>query len=129
MLCLLLNRPNLRDSLGEFSPEYLSNSANREIYSRWLECADFDDLQTSLDEPLFSHLQSLSAMDLVTTDSLESERELEQCMKQLKRRHLLALQEVLLTTVDNSTPPPRDLMEEITSINEAIRATEKSLPP
>lgn len=124
MLCLLLNRPYLRGSLGEFSPEYLNSSANREIFTRWLECVDLEELQSSLDEPLQSHLQSLGEMDLVTTDSLESERELDQCMRQLKRRHLLELQHTLLATIDNSTPPPRELAAQISTLNEGIRETE-----
>ncbi len=124
MLHLLLNRPHLRLELDEFSPEYLSSSANREIYSRWLECVDIDELQASLDEPLLSHLQSLAAEDDAPADSLECGQALLQCMQHLKRKHLLELQEALLAAVDTSTPPPRDLMDEITSINAAIRATE-----
>lgn len=124
MLRLLLNRPHLRLELDEFSSEYLSSSANREIYTRWLECVDIDELQASLDEPLLSHLQSLAAGDDAPADSLEGERALLQCMQHLKRKHLLELQEALLAAVDSSTPPPRDLMDEITSINAAIKATE-----
>ena len=124
MLRLLLNRPHLRQELHEFSPEYLSSSANREIYTRWLECADIDELRASLDEPLLSHLQSLTAEDDAPADSIEGEQALLQCMQSLKRKHLLELQEALLAAVDSSTPPPRDLMDEITSINAAIKATE-----
>lgn len=125
MLRLLLNRPRLRQDLDEFSPEYLSSSANREIYTRWLECADIEELRAAFDEPLLSHLQSLTADDDAPTDSLEGEQALLQCMQHLKRKHLIELQEALLATVDSSTPPPRDLMEEITNINAAIRATEQ----
>ena len=124
MLRLLLNRPHLRQELDEFSPEYLSSSANREIYTRWLECADIDELRASIDEPLLSHLQSLTAEDDAPADSIEGEQALLQCMQSLKRKHLLELQEALLAAVDSSTPPPRDLMDEITSINAAIKATE-----
>lgn len=124
MLRLLIIRPHLRSGLDEFSPEYLSNSANREIYTRWLECVDIDELQASLDEPLLSHLQSLTAEDDAPADSLEGEQALIQCMQHLKRKHLLELQEALLAAVDSSTPPPRDLMDEITSINAAIKETE-----
>lgn len=124
MLRLLLKRPHLRQELDEFSPEYLSSSANREIYTRWLECVDFEELQASLDDPLLNHLQSLAAKEDAPADSLEGEQALLQCMQHLKRKHLLELQEALLAAVDSSTPPPRDLMNEITSINAAIKATE-----
>ena len=121
---MLLNRPHLRHNLDEFSPEYLSSSANREIFARWLECLDLEELQTSLDEPLLAHLQSLNAVDIVPIDTLESERALNQCMQQLKRRHLLELQQTLLETIDNATPPPRELAAQISTLNEGIRATE-----
>ena len=124
LLRLLLNRPHLRNNLDEFSPEYLSSSANREIFARWLECSDLEELQTSLDEPLLAHLQSLNAVDIVPIDTLESERALNQCMQQLKRRHLLELQQTLLETIDNATPPPRELAAQISTLNEGIRATE-----
>ena len=124
MLRLLLNRPHLRLELDEFSPEYLSSSVNREIYTRWLECVDIDELQASLDEPLLSHLQSLASDDDAPADSLEGMQALVQCMQHLKRKHLLELQEALLAAVDSSMPPPRDLIDEITSINAAIKATE-----
>ncbi len=124
MLCLLLNRPHLRENLHEFSPEYLSSSANREIFTRWLECADIDELQESLDEPLLSHLQSLTENDILPMDRAEGEKALEQCMQRMKRRHLLELQHTLLATIDNTTPPPRELAAQISTLNEGIRATE-----
>ena len=124
LLKLLLNRPHLRHNLDEFSPEYFSSSANREIFARWLVCLDLDELETSLDDPLLAHLQSLNAVDIVPTDSIESERALNQCMQQLKRRHLLELQQTLLETIDDATPPPRELAAQISTLNEGIRATE-----
>ena len=124
MLGLLLDRPQLRGSLDEFSPEHLSSSANREIFTRWLECMDTEELQASLDEPLLAHLQTLIGNDIAPMDSVEGEKALHQCMRQLKRRHLLELQQTLLATIDNSAPPPRELAAQISSLNEDIRATE-----
>ena len=124
MLGLLLNRPQLRGSLGEFSPEYLSSSANRELFTRWLECVDTEELQTSLGEPLLAHLQALLETDKVPMDSVECEQALQQCMRQLKRRHLLELQQTLLATNDDAAPPPRELSARISSLNDGIRTTE-----
>ena len=124
MLCLLLLRPQLRGELGEFSPEYISSSVNREIFTRWLDCADTEELQASLDESLLAHMQSLTETDIAPMDSVESERALRQCMRQLKRRHLLELQQTLLATIDNATPPPRELAAQISTLNEGIKATE-----
>ena len=127
MLGLLLNFPQLREYLDEFSSEYLSSSANREIFARWLLCADITELQDALDDLLLAHMQSLLAADIAPTEGPRSERArdaLRQCMRSLKRRHLLELQQTLLATIDNATPPPRELTAQITSLNEGIRATE-----
>lgn len=124
MLSLLLKRPHLRGSLDEFSPEYLNSSANREIFTRWLKCVNAEELQASLDEPLLAHLQTLTETDIAPIDSVEGEQALQQCMRQLKRRHLLELQQTLLATLDNTTPPPRELAAQISSLNEGIKSTE-----
>ena len=127
MLALLLNFPGLRENLDDFPPEYFGSSANREIYMRYLACADTAELQDTLPEPLQAHLQTLLTIDAVPPDGPRTERAqdaLRQCMRQLRRRHLLELQQTLLETVDNSTPPPRELAEQISSLNEGIRATE-----
>ncbi|MDE2687393.1 MAG: DNA primase [Chloroflexota bacterium] len=127
MLGLLLNFPQLREYLDEFSSEYLSSSANREIFARWQLCADIVELQDALDDTLLAHMQSLLAADIAPTDGPRSERArdaLRQCLQSLKRRHLLELQQTLLATIDNATPPPRELAAQITSLNEGIRATE-----
>ena len=57
-------------------------------------------------------------------DSAEGEQALQQCVRQLKRCHLLELQQTLLATIDNTTPPPRELAAQISSLNEGIKATE-----
>lgn len=124
MLGLLLNRPQLRESLGEFSPECLSSSANRELFTRWLECVDTEELQASLDEPLLTHLQTLIETDSVPMDSVEGEKALQQCMRQLEHRHFLELQQTILETNDDATPPPRELVAQIVRLNEGIKATE-----
>ena len=127
MLGLLLNFPQLRENLDGFSSEYLSSSANREIFARWQLCADIAELQDALDDTLLAHMQSLLAADIAPTDGPRAERArdaLRQCLQSLKRRHLLELQQTLLATIDNATPPPRELTAQITSLNEGIRATE-----
>lgn len=127
MLGLLLNFPQLREYLDEFSSEYISSSANREIFARWQLCADIAELQDALDDTLLAHMQSLLAANIAPTDGPRTERArdaLRQCLQSLKRRHLLELQQTLLNTIDNATPPPRELTAQITSLNESIRATE-----
>ena len=124
-LSLLLSRPQLRDRVHELSPEYFRKSADREVFKRWMGCAATDELEAALDEPLRAHMQSLTqAADIAPTDSVESERALDQCIQRLKRRHLLELQEELLETADNATPPSRELTAQIANLNAGIKTTE-----
>ena len=128
LLGLLLNRPELRYNLNDFSPEYFRKSADREIFARWIECADIDELRASLDEPLQAHLHELMAAEDaradIRMDTLDSERALAQCMQRLKRRHLLERQEAMMLTTDITTPPPREMAAEIANVNAGIKATE-----
>ena len=128
LLGLLLNKPELRNKLGDFSTEHFRKSADREIFRRWITCADIDELRASLDEPLQAHLQELMEAEGAATDIrmdiLDSERALAQCMQRMKRRHLLERQEAMLATTDVATPPPRELAAEISDVNASIKATE-----
>ena len=124
ILSLLLTRPQLRESVGDLSPEYFRKSADREVFTRWLGCAATDDLEQALEEPLRAHMRSLTQADALPADSVESERALAQCIRRLKQRHLKELQEALLATADASTPPSREIAAEIASLNAGIKTTE-----
>ena len=124
MLGLLLNRPTLQTLLDDFSPEYFRNTANREVFARWMQCGGMDELEASLDEPLREHLQSLLADDRPELDSVESERALNECKQFITKQYLTEVRESRLETPDTSTPPSWDLLEEITSLDRGIRATE-----
>ena len=124
MLGLLLNRPTLQTLLDDFSPEYFRNTANREVFARWMQCGEIDELEASLDEPLREHLQSLLADDSPELDSVESERALNECKQFITKQYLTEVRESRLETPDASTPPSWDLLEEITSLDRGIRATE-----
>lgn len=123
-LALLLSRPQLRNSIGDLSPQYFRKSANREVFTYWVNNPGLDEVENALDEMLRGHLRSLMASDIAPTDSRQSERALEQCIQRLKRRHLLEMQETLLMTEDHATPPSRELAAEIAIINAGIKTTE-----
>ena len=124
MLGLLLNRPALQSSLDDFSPHYFRNTANREVFARWMTCSGVDELEASLDEPLREHLHTLLTDSSPEMDSIESERALKECKQLIAKQYLKEVREARLDTTDAATPPPRSLVEEITSLDEGIRATE-----
>ena len=124
MLSLLLNRPALQTLLDDFSPEYFRNTANREVFARWMECGGVDELESSLDGFLQEHLRALLQDDSPEMDSVESERALKECKRFITKQYLREVREARLETSDASTPPSWDLLEEITRLDENIRAAE-----
>ena len=119
-----MNRPALQTLLQDFSPDYFRNSANRELYARWMTCEGMDELEQSLDEPLREHLQTLLSDDSPEMDIADSERALNECKQFITRQYLAEVREARLETSDPATPPSWDLVEEITSLDEGIRAAE-----
>ena len=124
LLRLVLNRPTLQTFMDDFSPEYFRNTANREVFTRWMTCGGVDELEASLDEPLKEHLQILLSDNTPDLDSAESERALMECKQFITRQYLTEVREARLETSDPATPPSWDLLEEITTLDEGIRATE-----
>ena len=124
MLGLVLSRPALQTLLDDFSPDYFRNTANRELFARWTTCEGISDLKASLDEPLREHLQTLLSDNSPDMDIADSERALNECKQYITRQYLTEMREARLETSDPATPPSWDLVEEITSLDEGIRAAE-----
>ena len=120
-LALLLGRPELKERARGFAPEYFHKSQDREVYTRWLKCSTIDDLRDSLDQSLQGQLTYLTQKELVAADRHESEAALEQCFERLERRHILELQEVLLASEDASAPPPREMEEVVSGMNNRLK--------
>ena len=120
-LALLLERPELKERARGFAPEYFHKSEDREVYTRWLDCSTIDDLRDSLDQTLRDQLTYLTQKELFAADRRESEAALEQCFERLERRHILELQEVLLASEDAGAPPPRDMEDVVSGMNERLK--------
>jgi DNA primase len=120
-LALLLKKPELREHVKDFSPEYFHKSEDREIFVRWLACSTDDSLREALDESLREHLTYLANKELAPTDRYEGEAALRQCLQRMERRHLQELQESILASGDSSAPPPREIEETIASMNARLK--------
>lgn len=120
----------MRDNLGDFSSSFLHSTADREIFDRLLECEAINELESSLDDTLRAHLHTLidagKSPAIDELDAADYERAFVQCMNRIKQRHKKQLQMDLVSTAvqDSSTPPPRELAAQISTLNEGIRATE-----
>lgn len=123
-MALLMQRSEFKEIMSEFPSEHFRSPEHREILSKWLEASSEEELQASLDQSLHARLQTLVAQEIAPSDYRTWERALDQCLRRLQQRHLKELQETLLETGDDSTPPSRDLEQEITSVNAAIKLAE-----
>jgi DNA primase len=120
-LALLLKKPELKERVKDFSPEYFRSSENREIFTRLLRSSTFDELRVSVNESLHEHLTYLANKELAPTDRYEGEAALRQCLQRMERRHLQELQESILASADSSAPPPREIEETIASVNARLK--------
>ncbi|MCI0771324.1 MAG: DNA primase [Chloroflexi bacterium] len=126
-MALLLQRPGLtefKEMMAGFSLDHFRSAEHREILARWLQTSSVDEIRAALDESLHARLEFLVQTEITPADHLASERALDQCLRRLQQRHLKELQEALLETEDESTPPSRDLEGEIADVNAAIKLAE-----
>lgn len=63
-LALLLQHPELKGQDESISPEYFTNSENREIFSAWQEAEDLPSLKARLDIAIHEHLDALVGRNL-----------------------------------------------------------------
>ncbi|MFQ5996282.1 MAG: hypothetical protein ACE5KP_01480, partial [Dehalococcoidales bacterium] len=84
-LALLLQRPELKGSQKEPSPEYFANSENREIFVTWQQTDDLDSLKKKLDIAIHEHLDSLLNRDLPPN---HIEQKYADCVLSLEREYL-----------------------------------------
>ena len=120
-LMLLLDSPDLKDSVPDAAPEYLHRSEYREIFTQLLSCSTIDELRDSLDGSLHEELGRLLEKELVTAEAKERAAALAECLQRLERRHLRDLQQELLATDDASIPPKRELERPVVDVNAAIK--------
>ena len=121
MLALLIARPELKEHVLDFDPEYFNKTETREVFTRWLTCSTIDGLREALDESLHEQLTHLTQKELVPTDTAESEAALRQCLQRLEKRHLQYLQEQLLLSEDIDIPPPREVETQVASVNARLK--------
>ena len=121
LLALLLARPELRERAAGLAPEYFRGTENREVFTLWLSYSTIEELQGHLDDSIHEHLDHLSRMELEPSDRRSAEAALAQSIRRLEQRHLQELQEGLLASEVDSLPPPRELEEQIVSVNARLK--------
>ncbi len=84
-LALLLQHPELKGSQKDTSPEYFTNSENREIFVTWQQTHDLNSLREKLDLAIHEHLDSLLNRDLPPN---HIEQKYADCVLNLEREYL-----------------------------------------
>ena len=127
-LALLLQYPELGALGDELQPEYFRRMENREIFCHWTRCSQEDEaaalerLQSSIDEELSGHLESLVHKPLPPMERNQKVLAFQDTVRRLEERYLrdLKAEEELRF----SEAPPDDLAEtneQVLSVNERIK--------
>jgi len=88
-LTLLLQHPELKSGNEDLSPEYFSNSENREIFIAWQQTDDLSVLKERLDIALHEHLDSLVNRSLLPN---QIEPKYADCVLSLRKNFLRNLE-------------------------------------
>ena len=107
--------------LFEFSPENFSNSEYKEIFIRWRDSSNIEQLNNYLDGYLMNLLTELLSNEPVLLDMKQKKDALFECLNRLERDYLLELQKEILSTKHEKIPPSRDLEEKIIELNKLIK--------
>ena len=121
VLCLLLDNPEFKEYIFEFSPENFSNSEYKEIFIRWRDSSNIEQLNNYLDGYLMNLLTELLSNEPVLLDMKQKKDALFECLNRLERDYLLELQKEILSTKHEKIPPSRDLEEKIIELNKLIK--------
>ncbi|MFL2764174.1 MAG: DNA primase [Dehalococcoidia bacterium] len=121
VLCLLLDNPEFKEYVFEFSPENFSNSEYKEIFIRWRDSSNINQLSNDLDGYLLNLLTEMLSNESVSLDMKQKKDALFECLNRLERDHLIELQKEILSTKHEKIPPSRDLEEKIVELNKLIK--------
>jgi len=91
-LTLLLQHPELKDSIEGILPEYFENSENREIFTSWRQADELSLLKEKLDPVIHDHLDFLINKGLPPSSRTELEHALSDCILRLREKFLRSLE-------------------------------------
>ncbi|MDD5127066.1 MAG: DNA primase [Dehalococcoidales bacterium] len=88
-LALLLQHPELKERCAGFSVDCFANSANREIFTAWLECDDRLILKDKLDQNIHERLDALMKKEIPAT---QLEKKIGASLLRLREKYLRSLE-------------------------------------
>ena len=101
-LSLLLQHPELGERGIDISPDYFDLSENRDIFTKWAECATIDDIRGSLSPNLAEHLQTLLDIENPPSNIKERAKAFEEVVNRLKERFYKVQEQVLMEQLEGA---------------------------
>ena len=101
-LSILLQHPDLAEGGIDISPDYFELSENRDIFTKWAECATIDDIRESLPLDLSEHFQAIVAMENPSSNIKERAKALEEVVNRLQERFFKVQEQVLMEQLEGA---------------------------
>ena len=101
-LSLLLGHPELAEDGVDLSPEHFDLSENRDIFTKWAECATIDDIRESLPPDLTEHFQAILASENPPSNLKERAEAFVEVTNRLKERFFKVQEQALMERLEDA---------------------------
>ena len=121
VLAALLHWPELRETVGDHTPEEFRRTENRELFTQWLAAGTMDELRNHLDDTLLDHLTHLVERDLRPTNRQSAPQAIRQALTRLEQGYLRDRQAEILESLEPGASPPKDVEDSIVNVNAKLK--------
>ena len=121
VLALLIQHPNLIQSVRETDPQLFRHTENRQLFTTMLVCPTIEELREESDPILNGLIDRLQGQEFPPLSSSERELARNQCLSRLEERHLHDLQMSLVQTETPGVAPDREVGTRIQKVNQRIK--------
>lgn len=120
---LLVNHPELRNTGMEIPCDYFELSENRDIFTKWLECSNIDDIVTGVSVYISEHLEHIRETENPPLDIKERHKSLEEIVKRMEERFFKLQEQALLDRLEGTNWKNISELEE--SLNQSNKINRK----
>ena len=123
VLAALLHWPEVKDAVGDHTPEEFRRTENRELFTQLLAASTIDELRHRLDETLLDHFTHLVETDMRPTTRNSAPRAVQQALTRLEQRYLRDRQAEILESVEFEPGAglPKDFEDSIVNVNSKLK--------
>lgn len=123
VLAALLHWPEVKDAVGDHTPEEFRRTENRELFTQLLAASTIDELRHRLDESLLDHFTHLVETDMRPTTRSSAPRAVRQALTRLEQRYLRDRQAEILESVEFEPGAglPKEFEDSIVNVNSKLK--------